>query len=175
MGDELQRKYRRVGDTSKCPACGISMDPDAYRCPKCRIYFCFKCRVRIPECESQFHCADQSCDCYGKLLCAACTIIIKQELPQTSHYETKTVGNAGIIEPLLITSAVVGGCALVVAPFAVAAGTAAAVLVGGGILMNKLGINVFSTEVHTQEEVADPIRYIEHRCCVACRHPVKHL
>jgi hypothetical protein len=52
------------------------MDPEAYRCPKCHIYFCFKCRARIAEREPQFQCADQSCPCYGKLLCGACTVMV---------------------------------------------------------------------------------------------------
>lgn len=101
MGDQRgERPYRRVGDTAKCPACGVSMDPEAYRCPKCRIYFCFKCRDRIPEREPQFQCADQSCSYYGNLLCASCTVMVRQELPQTYRTETKTVGDDGSIVPL---------------------------------------------------------------------------
>lgn len=54
------------------------MDAEAYRCPKCYIYFCFKYRARVTEREPQFQCADQSCRCYGKLLCAACTVMVPE-------------------------------------------------------------------------------------------------
>jgi len=77
---------RRVGDTEKCPACGWSLDAGAYRCPKCLIYFCYKCRKRITIHEVQYQCANQACPCYGKLLCSACVVseeftIKKEEQP----------------------------------------------------------------------------------------------
>ncbi|HYT88360.1 MAG TPA: hypothetical protein VEL76_06540 [Gemmataceae bacterium] len=116
MGDDRQnRPYRRVGDAAKCPACGWGMDPEAYRCPKCFIYFCFKCRVRVTEREPQFQCADQSCPCYGKLLCAACTVMVPEfkDVTQTEYdYVLDTLertvevgdnwGYAALIVPLLV-------------------------------------------------------------------------
>src|SRR4051794_31694226 len=69
-----RREYRRVGTTAKCPACGVSMDSEAYRCPKCRIYFCFKCRRRVQPRDEQYQCMNQQCDQYGKLLCNACVV-----------------------------------------------------------------------------------------------------
>src|SRR5438093_1602395 len=74
-----------MGDTAKCPACGWRMDAEAYRCPKCYIYFCFKCRARVTQREPQFQCADQSCPCYGKLLCAACTVTVPEFKEVTDH------------------------------------------------------------------------------------------
>ena len=67
--------YRRLGPDSKCPACGWGIDSDAYRCPKCLIYFCWKCRKRIPKGDAQYQCVNQACPCHGKLLCPACTVI----------------------------------------------------------------------------------------------------
>ena len=97
MGDQGgERQYRRIGDTAKCPACGWRMDPEAYRCPKCYIYFCFKCRARVTEREPQFQCADQSCECYGKLLCAACTVMVpefKDVTRTATHEHTVKVGD----------------------------------------------------------------------------------
>ncbi len=78
----MNKPYRRIGDQAKCPACGTGMDSEAYRCPKCRIYFCFKCRARVGKEDEQYQCANQSCACYGKLLCSACT-------ESVSHTETE--------------------------------------------------------------------------------------
>jgi hypothetical protein len=77
-------EMRRRGEKTKCPACGCGLDEDAYRCPKCRIYFCYKCRARVGRKEEQYQCADQSCSCYGKLLCSACTVMVPHEGPVTS-------------------------------------------------------------------------------------------
>src|SRR5262249_26098677 len=70
---------KRSGDPCKCPACGSLLDQGAYRCPKCRIYFCFKCRVRVGKGDTQFQCADQTCEYYGKLLCSSCTIMVSEK------------------------------------------------------------------------------------------------
>src|SRR5262245_46068192 len=79
MGDEDSRRhYRRTGDTAKCPACGVPMDPEAYRCPSCLIYFCFKCRRRVQPHDEQFQCMNQQCDYYGKLLCNACIVEVAE-------------------------------------------------------------------------------------------------
>src|SRR6184192_1030692 len=76
-------ELKRRGEKAKCPACGWGLDEDAYRCPKCRIYFCYKCRARVGKHEEQYQCADQSCSCYGKLLCSACTVMVSNEGPVT--------------------------------------------------------------------------------------------
>lgn len=77
---ENKNIYRRVGETSKCPACGVQVDEGAYRCPKCLIFFCFKCRRRVQQSEAQSQCLNQKCDYYGKLLCKICV----KQVPQHS-------------------------------------------------------------------------------------------
>jgi hypothetical protein len=57
---------------SKCPACGWRLDPEAYRCPQCLIYFCSSCRKRVQKDSDQFQCVNRSCDCHGKLVCLDC-------------------------------------------------------------------------------------------------------
>src|SRR5262249_39189694 len=84
-------------------------DEDAYRCPKCRIYFCFKCRARVGKQEEQYQCADQSCSCYGKLLCSACTVMVAQQGPVTRP----TFNIDGIVA--FGTGVVIGAFACVVA------------------------------------------------------------
>lgn len=84
----MSKEYNRRGDQCKCPACGWRLDSEAYRCPKCFIYFCFKCRARVGKGDQQYQCADQSCSCYGKLLCGACTISVPIEKMVTKYTET---------------------------------------------------------------------------------------
>jgi Na+/melibiose symporter-like transporter len=62
-------------DTAKCPACGWTIDPEAYRCPKCAIYFCYRCRARVGKHESQFQCITSGCSYHGKLVCYRCSVI----------------------------------------------------------------------------------------------------
>jgi len=188
--DRRERPYRRVGNTAKCPACGWRMDPEAYRCPKCHIYFCFKCRTRVIQWEPQFQCADQACPQYGKLLCAACTVMVP-EFRDVTRIEYDTVPNApeqtiqigndiGWITTAIALSVGIG--------IWIAVSFWAAVVVAGvvGALIPKAvalaGITWFkryevlpattkqvSREVTTNEQVA------EHRCCILCRHPCKVL
>ena len=70
------KPLNRIGDKCKCPACGWALDDGAYRCPKCLIYFCFKCRRRVKANEPQTQCLNQQCDYHGKLLCSACTVVV---------------------------------------------------------------------------------------------------
>jgi len=75
------KEYSRLGPKEKCPACGRKLDEGAYRCPNCKIYFCFNCRRRINKNEPQYQCLNQQCNYYGKLLCKGC--IETQEVKQT--------------------------------------------------------------------------------------------
>jgi len=150
----------RRGDLEKCPACGWGLDPGAYRCPKCRIYFCFKCRARVGERERQYQCADQSCKCYGKLLCSACVVSVNQTQHRPSFDATIVTVAGGVVA---------GGVALAAAPFVVAAGVGIAATYAANRGMRALGFNGWgSTDKREDYQCA-------HICCVQCRHPVKHL
>jgi len=94
----MANQYRRIGEQKKCPACGWRLDAEAYRCPKCFIYFCYKCRARVTKGDPQYQCADQSCECYGKLLCSACTVMVPEfkDVTRTvidAHERTITEGD----------------------------------------------------------------------------------
>lgn len=183
MGDQRgERQYRRVGDTAKCPACGWRMDSDAYRCPKCYIYFCFKCRARVTEREPQFQCADQSCPCYGKLLCAACTVMVPEfkditrtirEEPQRTVTEGDDWGWAALIVPIPV------GIALWVKySFWWGVAGAVAVFVLLAVILVKAGSSWFSQEKVIPEktrQVTENEKIAEHRCCIQCKHPIKAL
>ena len=101
--------------------------------------------------------------------------MVEQELPQEYGTETRVEGKDGHALPLLLGSAAVGGATLIFAPIIVAAGAAAAVAVGGGILLNKVGVRVFSNKHAKEYTVPKPKQYANHRCCMACKHPVEKM
>jgi hypothetical protein len=91
------RPLRRVGDPEKCPACSASMDAEAYRCPKCFVYFCFKCRRRVQKGDPQYQCLNQQCNQYGKLLCNICVIVVPHMGEQTNPLPIDPGGEVGIV------------------------------------------------------------------------------
>jgi hypothetical protein len=152
---------RRRGDTEKCPACGWGLDPGAYRCPKCRIYFCFKCRARVTEREPQYQCADQSCECYGKLLCGACVVPVDDK---------QQVANDDATVAALVGGGLAAAASLAFAPLLLAGALGVGAAAAGGYGLRRLGYNVFgSSDLKHEAVVARPV------CCIVCRHPVKHL
>ncbi len=172
------RQYNRVGDTAKCPACGWRLDPEAYRCPKCYIYFCFKCRARVAEREPQFQCANQQCSCYGKLLCAACTVMVPEfeDITRiaTPQHVVKTGDNWGFAA--LIAPLIVGVLIWVVFPFWVGIGSAIGAFVLVLVTLRKAGSTWFSnTKLIPATMVTSKEKVAEHRCCIQCRRPSKTL
>jgi hypothetical protein len=179
MGDEEgDRQYRRLGDTAKCPACGWRMDAEAYRCPKCYIYFCFKCRARVTEREPQFQCANQSCSCYGKLLCAACTVMVpefKDVTRITTHAHTIKVGDnwgfAALVVPIMVGTTLWGSNSFL----AGLTGTVVAFFVVTGLLF-YFGSTWFKRDkLIPQTVVTSNEKVAEHRCCIQCKRPAKTL
>lgn len=199
MGDQRgERQYRRIGDTAKCPACGCRMDAEAYRCPKCYIYFCFKCRARVTEREPQFQCADQSCPCYGKLLCAACTIMVPEfgdvtsteydEVPDKPEHKALVGDNWGFAALIIPVVAGAAMSAWVKTSFyteistAVEWGIAAAIL--AFIIMGRILSDAHSTWFKREKlipattkrvprKITENKQIAEHRCCIQCKHPIK--
>ena len=168
-------KLKRRGDTSKCPACGTQMDSDAYRCPKCRIYFCFKCRVRVQLGERQFECADQSCNCYGKLLCAACIV---------ERWEDKTVTDTELVDDhkgdltgWALAAGGVSGLGAVVfgAPLFAAAAVGFGVLAVASFAATNSGYIALTGKKPIEIKVERKGKKYIGLCCVECRHPVKEL
>jgi hypothetical protein len=159
MGEMLRR-----GEKAKCPACGWGLDEDAYRCPKCRIYFCYKCRARVGRREQQYQCADQSCGCYGKLLCAACTVMVSNEGPVTRP------GFIIDVTAAFWTGAVLGVIAGVIAGFS---GAVAGWAFGIGAVV-AVAVWIAAAVMAAQTITTDQI-LATHRCCIQCRHSVKNL
>ena len=168
----MAKQYRRIGEEKKCPACGWRLDAEAYRCPKCFIYFCYKCRARVTKGDPQYQCADQSCECYGKLLCSACTVMIEERRDE-NRSRTKTTGdNWGFA--WLIAIAISGIAAWIYfGQFWVGATVAVVVGVVGAILLSKAGSTFFTNEETEQYSVN--VKVADHRCCIQCKHPVKNL
>ncbi len=184
MGDRQQeRPYRRVGDTAKCPACGVPTDPGAYRCPRCLIYFCFKCRRRVQQRDEQFQCMNQQCDQYGKMLCNTCIVEVPV-MDDRSRDEMLTVGVPEYDEPRfslkqrLLTS------------LACSVGASACVFFSGGerwsiAVWGGCGAAicawVIAAKVHvpaippTYRTVQEKMVVGKNKSCIACRQPVQHL
>ena len=154
-------ELKRRGDLTKCPACGWGLDHDAYRCPKCRIYFCYKCRARVGEREQQYQCMNQTCNCHGKLLCSACVRPLERK---------DMVSNDGATGGTMVAGGVAAVAAGIAgAPLVAAAAVGVAGIVGSAYLLRKMGFNVWLTDDKTEKVVATPL------CCIACNSPVKHL
>jgi len=182
--EQRERRYRRVGDTAKCPACGVSMDPEAYRCPKCRIYFCFKCRRRVQPRDPQFQCMNQQCDQYGKLLCNACVVevpvmgdrsrpvLVEAEKP---GYHKQSVSGAAIYWSSAIASGVIFAVGMYFGlPWwgAALGGLVLAVILAGwlGSLQDWIAAvpAVYTT-------VTENVEIGRRKSCIACRQAVEHI
>jgi len=162
--------YKRLGPESKCPACGWRIDADAYRCPKCLIYFCYKCRKRVQKDDEQFQCANQKCDCYGKLLCSACTVMVP--VMGTERQTTKSgVGRAVFV---IAAALCLGSCSLTVGviqfwaiPLGIIVGYFA--FVAASAIAKELGFVMDDEFKEVEAQIG------EHRSCIQCRQPLEDL
>ena len=133
-----------------------------------------KCRARVAKGDTQYQCADQSCDFYGKLLCAACTVQVPIETEQqTSESELRPIG---CLVVLLISI----GVGVLVASFqswgVIAIVTSISAVIGSALLFLYLGGIWFWSEWLLFKDVQVQVRSVaQHRCCVQCRHPVKKM
>jgi hypothetical protein len=169
-------EMRRKGDVEKCPACGWGLAASAYRCPKCNIFFCYKCRVRVGINDKQYQCADQSCGCYGKLVCNACVVDVSTCESKTLNLETihqdatkwaLYIGGAVFFAAFAIPTSIVtiGGAAL--------SGVAAAGVACG--LYDVKGYNTFGRKDKKTLNTYKVNETHTHISCVQCRHPVKDM
>jgi len=170
-------EMRRKGDVEKCPACGWGLAASAYRCPKCNIFFCYKCRVRVGVNDKQYQCADQSCGCYGKLVCNACVVDV-------STCESKTLTTEVIHEDATIWVLGIGGAvavaclviptSIITVPAALIAGAAAAAM-SGNVAQEKFEYNIFGSKEKKTLKTTEHIDTHTHISCVQCRNPVKDM
>jgi hypothetical protein len=161
--DTHQNEYRRLGQTEKCPACGFAVDDDAYRCPKCLIYFCFKCRRRVQKQDQQFQCMNQQCRYYGKLLCNACVV----DVPNTTT-TTSVPPNETLTFIVFAAGLVVASCWFWISfPLALGIG----VLIFGIVWTIALKTDLLKQNAPVTETVVSHT----HKGCIACQQPVEHL
>jgi len=196
MAKKQDDSLRRLGDTEKCPACGLSIDSSAYHCPRCRIYFCFKCRRRVPRGEPQYQCVDQQCQYYGKLLCKGCTVDVPQigtvakrrmvKWPRGIRGSKREIGCisrwAGVVATITFVlgmGAVSDGGLLCYALFAAPFVFCAVVLAADSYCRfsyRRKNIPIDDVQVPAvYEDYSEEEEIARHRCCIACRHPVEHL
>lgn len=184
-----EQHYRRKGNTAKCPACGEPMDPEAYRCPKCKIYFCFKCRRRVQPRDEQFQCMNQKCGYYGKLLCNACVVEVptygEESWPELVPGETKASGIPLVAVACVFVAITLLGFGsglyfdwkdralnetwIMAWCLAIIAG-----VVGAGV--SAFLIKEFPREVDpVYRNVPLTVEVGRSKCCIACREAVEHL
>lgn len=179
----LAQKMRRIGEATKCPACGSGVDSGAYRCPRCLIYFCYKCRVRVDRNAAQFQCANQSCSCHGKLVCSACTVIVTQLQGRTKrelvspelrleNWNSIRLAIVLIVAGLLIACAFVNLSAFVLLTLAI---LGIASFYDGSGRWPKLFTLRRTTVIPAEWRLATVEHEVDHRSCIECRQPVTPL
>ncbi len=154
------------------------MDPEAYRCPKCRIYFCFKCRRRVQPRDQQFQCMNQQCAYYGKLLCNACIVEVpvmgdrdRQELVEEGkHVRSLPVGCAWVAFGVVLVAVFAVGMYFALPWW----GRIVGGLVLGGIVAGWLaGQTEYKQPVY--RTVTENVEVGRRKCCIACRQAVERL
>ena len=170
----MAKEYKRLGSQEKCPACGWRLDPDAYRCPKCMIYFCFKCRRRVMAKDPQFQCLNQQCQYYGKLLCEVCTTavpeysVITEQVPHYNHTE-------GLGKWIVGGGVVLGIAVWIFLSFSVGFWVALASIIIGTIVAAVKGKPLFDQDETTYTTRSEQYQSGYHRECIACHQPVEVL
>jgi len=164
MNDQRRKsEQNQVNSVANCPACGWRIDSEAYRCPKCHIYFCFKCRARIKRNDPQYQCMNQSCTYYGKLVCEACTEMVPQ-FRQVDDTVEITLSQP-ITEPNWVF------LIIVIIVFAI---LAILFLLYQGIgFLSALFWGGFITPIVLTFLIGSQIKW--KRCCIKCSSPVKKL
>ena len=157
-------EVQRLGDTKKCPACGSEVDSGAYHCPRCRNYFCYRCRARVLPTDPQFQCVNQECDYHGKLVCSTCDKESLKEEEPTIYFD-----RVGGWWPSLATCAVfLFIIALFYTDFWIALILALGTFAGVGLALHRAGLNVFDANKKIVEH-----RHSVHHISVRCSKSVK--
>ncbi len=153
-------------DPGKCPVCGSDVDGDAYHCPTCHNYYCFRCRARLIPSEIQLQCVNQSCDYYGKLICNRCDPQAVETHPPTSYEEPLD----GYWPAWLLLALVVSAFTWYFGTFLIALLTAILLFTLGGLLLQALGLNIWG-----RKRVVEQRRTTKFHTCVACHERVKEV
>jgi hypothetical protein len=160
------------------------MDPGAYRCPRCLIYFCFKCRRRVQQRDEQFQCMNQQCGQYGKMLCNACIVEVPVMGEGATGNELVTAEVPGYDKPRFsIKVRALMGLAYFVATFAFtlfSGGERRAVctwvLCTAPIVFWMLAAKVQVPAIpKVYRAVWGTVEVGKTKSCIACRQPVQHL
>lgn len=157
---------KRLGDVTKCPACGSEVAAGAYCCPRCRNYFCFRCRARVLGGDTQLQCVNQECDYYGKLVCGACASGHEKEEAPSVYEEPED----GYWPAWLLVVVVAFAILWYYLTFGWAAGIAIATFVLAGYVLQRAGLNLFGRK----RVVAQPRKSSFHTC-LNCQQRMKEL
>lgn len=167
-------ELKRLGPQDKCPACGWRLDADAYRCPKCMIYFCFKCRRRVTVTDPQYQCLNQKCNYYGKLLCEVCTNAVPEYetrtecVPEHHHVD-------GVWRHILGVGIAIGILCWIFTSFEVGFLVAVAFVVVGVVIAIAKKKPIFENDTTTYSTRTVRSQSGVRRECIACNQPVEIL
>lgn len=166
----MTHEIERRGDLCKCPACGWRLDSEAYRCPRCFIFFCYICRARVGTNDEQYQCANQSCDCYGKLVCSKCFET------RVSHRTEKVLGATTENLRLHFVAQKLGMDSKVLVDICRRIG------MNYGSSLATISVNDLAKLLnHLGREWDPPLKEYtrsvddHHRCCAQCKQPLENL
>ena len=154
------------------------MDSDAYRCPRCLIYFCYTCRRRIQQRDPQFQCMNQRCEQYGKMLCNACIVEVPVMGDRSSPELVEDFKTVQTVPDNVIASAF-----FIILSVGIGAGFYFGLpwwggLVGGAILGGGVAGCLSNQTEYKQPVYRTVVENVEvgrSKCCIACRQAVQHL
>ena len=155
---------KRRGDLQKCPVCGSPVDSEAYYCPTCHNYFCYHCRARLVESDSQLQCVDTNCEYYGKLVCSVCDSAVEKEEPPSVYAEPED----GYWPLLLLAAIIIGILIWWLGSFLVGLIVGIVLFAGGGHLLHRYVLNIFG-----RERTVTRSRVSSCNTCVRCQSLVK--
>lgn len=172
------RDYQRTGDTTKCPVDQRPVDPEAFQCPHCGAFFCFKCRLPLLRGKLQFRCVNQRCRYHGKLVCAGCVAEIPVMVDEPKEV---LVQNAKDVNDVSDQEAW-GACVLVMVAavyFRSWVGLSWwGALFGGGVIGLIVAGWLRSLKHHVEpvyQTVIESVEVGRRKSCIRCQQAVEHL
>ena len=154
----------RLGKTSQCPICCGKVHSEAYRCTKCRSFFCYHCRAHLGPQDTILQCGNRDCNYYGKWICSICDPAGKKDEAPLEYIEPID----GYWPLWLIVSIIISLLMVWYTTWAAALIVFVGLYAGLGYILQQLDINIFGKA----RQVVMP-RSSEVHLCICCKQPAK--
>jgi hypothetical protein len=164
IDDSIPEEIQRRGELNRCPACGSTVDVQAYQCPTCHNAFCYHCRARLLPNDLQLECSHQDCDYYAKPICSICDAKTDRELPPAVYWEPEDgywpAWLFGCLAAFFFLSSWISASwSFLLSVF---------LFLGGGYAMQRYGWNLFGRERRVEHE-----RRAHHYPCIRCHRATR--